>query len=698
METSELFTNSKGDQAQDDSTSMKILRNERELDLISKSDSYPSTPSGSSGQEILLNLLSESFEPSQRCQVDNEWSKDYLNRLASLPLESLKHEPIVLQEEETKIRSELAELSFREYKSFIHISTCKTDINQYLESLRSHLLELSSTIPRLEECCSLFTREAAKISEKRAKINTIIDQQENLLNILEIPHLMDICVRNELYSEAMDISTHVSRLVTRYPKVLLIQQIEKEVKSTTQLMLSRLIKLFSEPIKLPSCSKIVGYLRRMEAFDESELRLVFLLSRNSYLQLLMRGIENEKRDPVYYLKKYIDIFREHFFDIVIHYRAVFPDDGGLSSTSSYTLSFSPTIQLFPSTTPSSDNSFSLRPILTASTMLSDYTIYILGQLTSVLSEFIPLISDTSSLSSILTQLMYCGMSLGRVGVDFRHLVTGYFESAVDRIIRKMISDSTQDLIKKFEDAIAKADYSTSWIIDEKRSSSTNFIDFIPSLRSTSSLSTSAASAPFTPLMILLDYPPIAHLTNGYLGAFNSLRLLAPVSLYHQIGNHLSSNLLAIADTLCHYGRFLNDGGYSIRDLQSFCGTFAKIFVPYITRCYVDGVYGGLVQLDEDEGLDEIDSDVNETNNFLIIEKYKIWNSLRDFLPVDSDKDALSYTNGGMFKDSEDKMKEIEVFNQIDMINGHVEDAIKDIKEKNNLNNTPYHSIENIKNN
>ncbi|CAG8530409.1 7443_t:CDS:1 [Cetraspora pellucida] len=584
---------------------------------LEEHDFYTQSVSDTSGQDILLAFLSDSL-PSQRDLVNNDWCKDYLNRLTSLSLESLKHEPILVEAEQSKIQKELAELSFREYKSCIHANTCSTEINSSLDNLNLHLSTLSSTIPLLENSCTSFLQQTNQIIQQRGKINTILDCHNNLLEILEIPQLMDTCVRNGLYSEAMDLSAHVARLVSRYSTIPLIQHIERDVKQTMQLMLSKLITLLSQQIKLPSCLKVIGYLRRMEAFDEAELRLVFLLSRDAYLRSLICTIDNEKRDPVYYLKKYIDIFRENFFDIVTQYRAIFSDEGGaLASTPIYSsFMMPPTPSSSWISSPSDINANSLgRRTMTAATAISDYTIHILGQLTSVLAEFTPLISDTSSLSSILTQLMYCGMSLGRVGVDFRHLVTGYFETAVDRIIRKMITDGTHEFCDDLKRAIKNVDSPSTWMISDKKS--TNLSDLRPSLVSYSLTPTTSS---FTPLITLLDYPPIAYLTNTYLAAFNSLRLVAPVSLFHPLGNHISQSLMLITDLLHEYGDTLVKHNHDITVLQGFNATFGQSFVPFISRCFVEGVYGGLMSRDC-------------VNRPEIIDKYKILDTLKDFLPT-----------------------------------------------------------------
>ena len=148
--------------------------------------------------------------------------------------------------------------------------------------------------------------------------------------------------------------------------------------------------------------------------------------------------------------------------------------------------------------------------------------------------------------------------------------------------------------------------------------------------SISSINSSASSvtSSFTPLVILLDYPPIAYLTNAYLTAFNSLRVIAPASLYYTLGAYLSQNLLTISESLRDYGKLLVKNNHDTTVLQGFNATFARSFVPFITRCYVDGVYGGL--LGEGDGA-----------HIEIINQAKILDILEDFLPVSMNKSNKS---------------------------------------------------------
>jgi hypothetical protein len=121
-------------------------------------------------QEILLSQLIESLPETQQELVNKEWGKDYLDRLTSLSLESLKHEPILVKDEEAKIQKELAELSFREYKSCIHVNSCYTDINNSLDNLSSQLSTLIAAIPLLETSSESFLNKLNKFHYSAIKL------------------------------------------------------------------------------------------------------------------------------------------------------------------------------------------------------------------------------------------------------------------------------------------------------------------------------------------------------------------------------------------------------------------------------------------------------------------------------------------------------------------------------------------------
>lgn len=79
------------------------------------------------------------------------------------------------------------------------------------------------------------------------------------------------------------------------------QSIVNEVEVTWWALLRQLISTLQADLQLPRCLQVVGYLRRMQIFSESELRLKFLQARDSWLQSELAKISSDDGNCKVYL-------------------------------------------------------------------------------------------------------------------------------------------------------------------------------------------------------------------------------------------------------------------------------------------------------------------------------------------------------------------------------------------------------------
>ncbi|KAK9712160.1 hypothetical protein K7432_007340 [Basidiobolus ranarum] len=524
-------------------------------------------------EDYFHTLIESTVDSTQKELIKEDWCKDYLDHLTNLSLNDLRQEPILLETREEEVTEELKELAKKEYLGFVSAYTCSESVTSTLSSIDQKLTTLLSVLPSLETAYTSFNVEVTSIQTDRSKLSLILNNYSNLLEVLEIPQLVDTCVRNGYYAEALELSSHVRRLCLRHPTVNLLEQVSQDVEKSIAYMLSQLLVLLRGPIKLPLCLRVIGFLRRMEVFNEAELRVLFLKSRDSYLEQLIHELSVEMIDPVKFLRRYIDLYREELFDIVSQYKAIFSEEETALSENE-----------------DGDGdgdekehkvNFDVSEKLSTKSICSDYISQVFIRFTDTLTKQTSAIQDISALSSLLTQAMFCGMSLGRIGLDFRQIIGNVFERRVSTIVKEFITDGTEEFKWEIKEVMKK---NVSWLTNSKA-------------LNPETIKTTSRSA-FAPPTSLMNFPPLARFTNSFLSAFNSLRLLAPISIMRDLSVHINQCLLDASKSIQAYAIYKSDVWSSRPEetsiFEKFCELFVNCFIPYIRRCFIEGVYADIL--------------------------------------------------------------------------------------------------------
>ncbi|KAI8848021.1 Dor1-like family-domain-containing protein [Chytridium lagenaria] len=292
---------------------------------------------------------------------------------AATPFDNAQASPLSKREANVVSTHSLSWSIFRdpEYIAYLdHLTSSSLDHLQH-----SRIESLQSSLTSLQTSCKTFESSATPILSSRKHIAIVLNQHPKLLDILEIPQLIDTFIRNGYYEEAMELQVHVGRLLLRHPDIPILKTMAQDVHDAMQIMLTQLVSLLRGTSKLPMSIRVIGYLRRMEAFPEpDEIGDV-------------QGVE--------YMKKYIEVLQ--------------------ASQSSLLM----TAESTPHATMS---------------ILSSYAVHRVTLFRDELER---------NLRTLLTQTMYFGASLGRVGVDFRDIVATLFEEAVIRLFLTAVNEGVE---------------------------------------------------------------------------------------------------------------------------------------------------------------------------------------------------------------------------------------------------------------
>ncbi|CAM9948992.1 unnamed protein product, partial [Phaeothamnion confervicola] len=140
----------------------------------------------------------------------------YLLSLASLGLERLRSEPARLQSEAAAAQDALSHLALSNYGVFIENHECVRHVRGGGAEMRAALTNMLSELGTLGDEFAKFQKEGSELLNGHKRNCQTLQHHMQLVELLEVPQLMDACVRNGLYEEALSIATFATALERRH--------------------------------------------------------------------------------------------------------------------------------------------------------------------------------------------------------------------------------------------------------------------------------------------------------------------------------------------------------------------------------------------------------------------------------------------------------------------------------------------------
>ena len=531
---------------------------------------------------------------------------EYLSYLTSLHLADLKSEPAKLNSSSAQLTNVLTTLCHTSYPTFLSVHQSVNTLSTSLDAFSSSLDALINVLPVVEQKARGFLEEVKDVQAERKKMKVVMENLGRVEEIVGVGNVVEGCVRSGWYGEAVEVEMRIASLAKKLDPDGrgVVWDVKAEVDQRIRSMVGDLLSGLRESgtNKLPVLFKTVGFLRKMGVLDEEEIAQAFLSCRLGCLKRSLEDLDMERRTsgaltPVTrslqnsvsgerYLKRYVDVWREGVYDLVSQFTTIFLERPASSPE---------TAELLHS-------------------LLTTYTTHLLSVLLGTLETTLPTVQDPSALNSLLTQLTYCATSFSRIGLDFRWIIGGLFEDAV----RKSVTKGFHDARDKFIYCVSSASPTALSISPSATSTTPTVSSSIPE-PNLDAVQLDTANPPHVPPHILTSHKPTAIYANDLLTTLNGLRLLAPKNLYRDLLTELDKSLdesgttfidvvtntpLTISSTTTtpsssSAAASVSQGKVSKEEAEEkgkkvriFLGSlFVKVFVPFIRRALVEGVYG-----------------------------------------------------------------------------------------------------------
>lgn len=486
----------------------------------------------------------------------------YFSELLGYTVDRLNREPELLRAEQEQLGRQVQETSVNNYRSFITTAQCLVGLQQQLGEMAASLDALDADLPKLQAAADAFRRDGASINARREANRQLYAAHPALLDLLEIPALMDTCIRSGNFDEALDLRAYTNKLSVVHGELPIVRHLVEDVASASDAMLEQLLARLAGAIQLPECLRVISFIRRLALFPEPEIRLQFLQRREAWIASMAADLDD--RSAYEFLKRLTDVYRLHVFDVTMQYRAIFAesatsnthDDGGILYA-------------------------------WAERRVSAYL--------DAVAAHLPHITDGGGLASVLDHVMYCGASLGRVGLDFRPLVAPLFEYAALRLFTSGLASSNDALTTMLEThkwiAMPSAASRAAQLRQQQLSQEEKEGEELEGEKTAVVKSKDLGPPPPT----LVEHPPLAVYANGLLAALNELRHCAPFPIRESAASALQSSLVAAGAALAHVQavRTLTETEQPL--FKAACAALTTALCPYISAGF-DRVFPGSTAL------------------------------------------------------------------------------------------------------
>ncbi|CAD7966576.1 unnamed protein product [Amoebophrya sp. A120] len=589
--------------------------------------------------ENLFPLLLAKEDCDPEC-LTYQLAKTYVPFLGASSYDKICQEPASLKNELHFLRHEMENLASQNVGSFLSNTTLAASVSdeefpEILQRYRS-IANLPTSIKQQME--AFYHDIAPSLNNERTKLTNVLTKLTTIQELLEVPQLLDACIRANMFDETLDLLSFCQHLFhSAFMKnrigvsssgaaiasnaslgdnvsssltagaassaaesksspnhSALLELLEAQVARQRTHFEESLLNQLAADIHLPACVRVIGYLRRLGSYNEAEIRTLFLEQRAAFIDKHKKQIEKNLANvnPVGCLRAATDLMRTYVFDIGMHYKALFFQSVSGQDRRQTEVVFSNWLQL------------QLRwffDLLQSQLACSagSTTMQQNRQLTSVVPTQIYNDSalqdlDAAGIATIQKCVQHCSNTMKLLHCQFFPAVQLLF---VKRLLF-LVTTRLDAALENFQTGLRNFDFLVG-------SAGTSTTSTGSSAFGVSSAQQSSTSSQF---MIenahkLMQHRPLAVLTNDFINLFNELRQCAIFEAKGPIIQQLGLTVEGVMNVLRNYQQeFLSGhlqygitsggpGGVS-EEFGRFVQNFQQLFVPLV-NAHLKAIYGNV---------------------------------------------------------------------------------------------------------
>lgn len=161
-----------------------------------------------------MKLISYDAPQESRSEAIN-----YLRKLRSYKKENLKKDSVNLLDDLNNLDLQTQEIAFSNYPAFIKTAESSRQVLKGWNETTKNVESLIDKLPKFSEKCDTFVKTTLEIQSSSRLNSLTMKRHLELLEILELPQLMESSIREEKYEDALELASYVQKLGEKFEKV-----------------------------------------------------------------------------------------------------------------------------------------------------------------------------------------------------------------------------------------------------------------------------------------------------------------------------------------------------------------------------------------------------------------------------------------------------------------------------------------------
>lgn len=171
-------------------------------------------------QDKILKLINLSVLPERHYEAVN-----YLHKLRYYKIDNLKKDTVNLEDDLNNIDLQTQEIAFSNYQAFIKTADSSRQVLKGWNETTKNVENLIDKIPDFTRSCDEFVKTSYGLSTSNRLNYITMKKHIELLEILELPQLMELSIREEKYADALELASYVEKLSAKFDNIPIVNVI-----------------------------------------------------------------------------------------------------------------------------------------------------------------------------------------------------------------------------------------------------------------------------------------------------------------------------------------------------------------------------------------------------------------------------------------------------------------------------------------